>query len=311
MKAILAIDGGGTRTRCTLFSSEGAALASSESGASNHLLVDPETVRSSIAEASGAPLQSAGLCAADVFVSAGLAGIDFDGRGAAEMRLIFAALGFGEMLLNGDMVIAHAGALDGGPGILALSGTGSAVLAIDQGGRRAKVGGWGPLFGDEGSAFRVAERALRAAACAVDGRGPATSLAPRIMAFWGLANFRDTVERVYVGRMEPRGIAALAPVVAASAADGDQVAASILTECGAEIAKGVLAAMRRVEFDRFPVAVSWQGSLLELCAPVRAALAEMLSAQQPALTLAPPLYPPITGAFRLAEQAMLDKARCT
>src|SRR5689334_8118072 len=102
MKAILAIDGGGTRTRCTLFRRDGAVLATAESGASNHLLVDAETVRGSIAAAAGAVLQDAGLCAADVFVSAGLAGIDFDGRGAAEMRPVFSALGFHEILLNGD-----------------------------------------------------------------------------------------------------------------------------------------------------------------------------------------------------------------
>ena len=41
--------------------------------------------------------------------------------------------------------------------------------------------------------------------------------------------------------------------------------------------EAVLAAISRMEMDRFPVSVSWQGSLLECCAPIRSALAEMLS----------------------------------
>jgi glucosamine kinase len=311
MKAILAIDGGGTKTRCSLFSLDGAELAACESGASNHLLVGIETVRNSIEEAVHRVLSDAGIAASDVFVSAGLAGIDYDGRGADVIERIFASFGFEHVLLNGDSVTAHAGALGGGPGVLALAGTGSAVLAVDARGQRTKVGGWGPVFGDEGSSYAVGEHALRAAARSVDGRGAATSLVAKIVDFWGLTDFRDTVERVYVARSQPRDIAALAPLVVAAAHEGDMVAASILGACGADLGEAVLAAIGRMELNRFPVTVSWQGSLLEYCAPIRTALAKMLRSASPPAVLAPPLHPPITGAYLLGVKALSENAQCT
>ena len=68
------------------------------------------------------------------------------------------------------MVIAHVGALAGEPGILALAGTGSSILGIAADNGRVKVGGWGPIFGDEENAYGMAQNCLRAAARSFDGR---------------------------------------------------------------------------------------------------------------------------------------------
>ncbi|MGI8746403.1 MAG: N-acetylglucosamine kinase [Bryobacteraceae bacterium] len=311
MKCILAIDGGGTRTQCLAYTHDCGSIGRSESGPSNHLLVDRETVRRSIDQATSAALFAAGVQRHETFVSAGLAGIDFDGRGAAEMQALLSSLGLPATLLNGDMVVAHAGALAGAPGVLALAGTGSVVLAVDQCGRRAKVGGWGPIYGDEGSALSVGQRALRAAAQAVDGRGPATSLVEGIVDAWHLSDFRDTIERVYLEHTEPREIAALAPIVAQAAELGDDVARSILRLCGQEIAKGVLAAIRGIEFERFPIAVSWNGSLLNCCEPVRRELAAALASALPATVLVAPRFSAVEGALLLGAKALGWEIPCT
>jgi len=72
-----------------------------------------------------------------------------------------------------------------------------------------KVGGWGPVYGDEGSAYRIGQMSLRAAAREYDGRGPATALKEALLGALGMGEFRETVSRVYVEGMEPREIAAL------------------------------------------------------------------------------------------------------
>jgi N-acetylglucosamine kinase-like BadF-type ATPase len=59
-----------------------------------------------------------------------------------------------------DSEIAHAGALDGEPGIVVIAGTGSVALATDGAGRSLRLGGWGHAFGDEGSAFWLARRGI-------------------------------------------------------------------------------------------------------------------------------------------------------
>src|SRR5262245_37808748 len=225
MKVVLAIDGGGSRTRCLTIDSSGSVLGHSESGPSNHLLVNEEIVRRSLAEATRKALSSCGLNNnAVACLSAGLAGVDFDGADAPPMEALLKDLGFDSLVINGDMVIAHAGALQSRPGVVALAGTGSVTLGIGSDGKRVKVGGWGPIYGDEGSAYRIGQMALRAAARAYDGRGSATRLTDALLTALGLTDFRQTVARVYVQRMESREIAALARVAYEVAEAGDEVA---------------------------------------------------------------------------------------
>lgn len=86
----------------------------------------------------------------------------------------------GEVTVVSDLELAHAGAFSGGPGVLVVGGTGSSAFALDARGRRARAGGWGPLIGDDGSAFWLGREALRDAGLRrrlradplVLGRGP-------------------------------------------------------------------------------------------------------------------------------------------
>lgn len=70
-----------------------------------------------------------------------------------------------------DVILAHWGAFEGGDGVLVLSGTGSMAVARGPGGF-ARVGGWGDVLGDEGSAGWIGREALTLAARALDGRSP-------------------------------------------------------------------------------------------------------------------------------------------
>ncbi|MBI4422931.1 MAG: hypothetical protein HY554_04360, partial [Elusimicrobia bacterium] len=60
-----------------------------------------------------------------------------------------------------DLELAWAAALGGAPGVLLLSGTGSVAYGRDACGHAARVGGLGPLLGDEGSAFWLGRQWLR------------------------------------------------------------------------------------------------------------------------------------------------------
>jgi len=75
-----------------------------------------------------------------------------------------------------DAVIAHAGALDGKPGVVLIAGTGVVALAIGADGALRTADGWGPWLGDEGGGAWIGAAGLRAALRAHDGRGPSTTL---------------------------------------------------------------------------------------------------------------------------------------
>src|ERR1044071_1894442 len=78
-------------------------------------------------------------------------------------------LGHDRYSCNNDMVCGWAGSLACEDGINVISGTGSMTYGERQGvGHR--VGGWGELFGDEGSAYWVATQGLNAFSRMSDGR---------------------------------------------------------------------------------------------------------------------------------------------
>jgi len=303
MKLLLAIDGGGTRTRCVAVDRDGHRRGEGDAGPSNHLHVPLVTATTALGGAIERALSSACATAGDVvLVSAGLAGVDFDGTGAEDGAGMLRALGFNRMVVHGDMVIAHRGALAGLPGVVALSGTGSSVLGIAADGAMIKAGGWGPLHGDQGSAYQLGRLGLVAAAEAFDGSGPATTLLVRLTSALGVSAFPDTVAPLYRDLSGQQHVAALAPVVDACAEEGDEVAAAICRQAGAGLARTVLAVVRRLTApDRL---VSYQGAVLARSRLVREAFLETLGGGGIDIDVRPPRFEPVVGAAWLGAHAV-------
>lgn len=301
MTVILAIDGGGSRTRCLAIDRNGRVVGASESGPSNHLQVSRELVVRSLEKATASALAERALSREQVIcVSAGMAGVDYDGAGAPEIEAVFRELGFSRSLITGDMVIAHAGALAGRPGILALAGTGSCILGIGPAGERVKVGGWGPVYGDEGSAYRIGQTALRVAARAYDGRGPQTALVDALLSALDQKDFRGTLTRVYGEKMEPRQIAALSTVAHDVAEAGDEPARAIFIQAGEELAEAVVAAINKLDLREHAPLVSYQGSVFEGSSLVRKRFTRVLKDTIPGVTVTAPQFEPVIGAVLIA-----------
>ncbi|MFB3905542.1 MAG: BadF/BadG/BcrA/BcrD ATPase family protein [Acidobacteriota bacterium] len=311
MPFILAIDGGASRTRCLATSKTGHVLGKGEGGPSNHLLAGRETVVRSLREAIDQVLATAGLRTSHVAcVSAGLAGIDYDGLGAEEAGAIFAEIGFPGALLNSDMVIAHAGALAGGPGVIALSGTGSVVYGSDKEGRRVRVGGWGPVYGNEGSGSAIGRMGLTAAARAQDGRGPDSALEAAMCEALGISQFRESIVRIYQGQTDSSTVAALSRVVDRVAQEGDTVARGILLQAGEQMAEQVATAIRKLNLGDTP-RVSYQGAVLESCSLMRERFISALKEEFRQVEVIKPRFEPIIGACLLGRARLgwpLDEA---
>lgn len=305
MEVILAIDGGGSRTRCLAVNTAGKILSEATSGPSNHLLVPMDVVLGSLKEAIDNTLTSGSLKKDQVAcLSAGLAGVDYDGTGATEMEAVLRDFISGELVVNGDMMIAHAGALERRPGVVALSGTGSCILGIGSNGERVKVGGWGPIYGDEGSAYRIGQMALRAAARATDGRGEATALVAALEEAMQLADFQKSVQRVYLEAMPARKIAELSQVTNKVAETGDAVAIEILQRAGEELAEGVLTALNRLKLSPEQTLVSYQGSVAQSSEILLERFKAVIHEQANEASVIAPRFEPVIGAVLLGCEAV-------
>lgn len=124
-----------------------------------------------------------------------------------------------------DAHIALDAAFGSGSGLVVIAGTGSVVFARMRDGTTRRVGGWGHLLGDVGSGYAVGQAGLRAVAEAFDG-GADTSIRPRVGEKYGIDEREALIQWVY---QEDVALQNVAPLVIEEAADGDPVAAEILT----------------------------------------------------------------------------------
>lgn len=138
------------------------------------------------------------------------------------------SLGLQRVAVTSDSVIAHAGALDGKPGVVLIVGTGVVALSIDADGTLRTADGWGTWLGDEGGGAWIGTAGLRAALRAFDGRGPATGLVDAACSRFGPPRTWPTQ------LTDAAALAAFAPDVLA--AKDDPIAAAIARDAADSLA---------------------------------------------------------------------------
>jgi N-acetylglucosamine kinase-like BadF-type ATPase len=297
----LGCDGGGTKTDLVVVTGEGRLAASLNAPSTYYLSAGSpgiDLVSEVLDEAVPAVCSQAGIRPADIrFAFFGLPGYgevraDVPRLDAAAAR----ALQHGRFSCENDMLCGWAGSLAGADGINVIAGTGSMTY-----GRRAgsgvRVGGWGELFGDEGSGYWIGIRALRAFSKMSDGRaerGPLYDVLRRDLALDTDIDLVGLVLHQWRGARQP--IAALAPAVREAAISGDSCAQAILAAAAAELVGLVEATRRRLGFSSGEVVpVSYSGGIF--------AMAEVLSAFLTGIEALPasyrvnqPRYAPVIGA---------------
>ena len=298
MSRFLGIDGGGSKTAFVLIDSEGSVLARAQRASSDYYRLGVESVTQTLAAGVDEICRKAGIPAEEIdFTVVGMPGY---GEVSADLATLDAvplkALGHDRYVCVNDMVCGWAGSLGASDGINVIGGTGSMTYGERQG-FGVRVGGWGELFGDEGSGYWIATRGLNAFTRMSDGRLPRGPLHALLLERTGIAHDLDLIGLVLTDWQKERTrIAALSSTVAAAAEAGDPVAAGILKEAGAEFA-GLVDATR-VQLGYGPgdeVAVSYSGGVFR-SESVLASFTAALDALYDRYDLRSPRYEPDVGA---------------
>lgn len=242
MKVFLGVDGGQSSTTALVGDEAGRVLGAGRGGPCNHASAVEGRARfeRAIRESVAAAMAQAGLDAGTRFEAAcfGMSG------GSSEKRSILAAtIDAGQLIVTTDAEIALAGATGTGQGIIVIAGTGSIALGRNGQGILARAGGWGYIFGDEGSAFDIVRQALRAALRMQEGWGPATCLRQVLLDATQSQDANEALHRFYGPDWTRDRVAALAPLVDEAATGGDSVAGEILNYSAQQLA--ILAASVR------------------------------------------------------------------
>lgn len=236
LRFYLGIDGGQSSTTAFIASETGRIIGSGSGGPCNH--VGTSEGRAKFTHAVGGCVeqacQQAGLNVNTVvFASAclGFSGGPED-KDAYSRKLIRSS----KYKITHDAEIALTGATGGEPGIIIIAGTGSMAFGRNAAGKIARAGGWGYIFGDEGGAFDLMRRALRAVLQYEEGWGHPTILRALLLEATGATDANDLLHRFYTTEYPRTRVAALAPLVTSAAEDGDVMALKILNKAARHLA---------------------------------------------------------------------------
>ena len=302
--AILAVDGGNSKTDVALVADDGSLLAALRGPTTSHQQVGLETGADRLASLVAAARDQAGLAsdapAPELGVYA-LAGADTP----ADTRRLLASLAE-RGLATRDLVINDAFApirigSSRGWGVALICGSGMNAAGIAPDGRTARLAALGDISGDWGGGGDVGLAALGAAVRARDGRGARTALETAVPRHFGFSRPIDLTRAIERRAVPLNCLRELSPLVFKVAEAGDSVARSIVDRLADELVAMAGAIIRRLNLTRRdPDVVMAGGVFLARDAAFEARIAAGVEAVASRAVLRRSEAPPVLGAALLA-----------
>ena len=309
MMLFLGVDGGQTATKTVVGDEHGTILSQSSGGPSNHTEEPggPERLERVVLSTIRDALATIQLSNPEVHKFAA-ACFGMTGETDIKTRILKRIVRTEHLMVVHDSVNALAGATAGEPGIIVIAGTGSVARGINGQGEEARVGGWGHLFGDEGSAYWIGRAAVRATLAEHDRMAPKTILTPILFGRLSVTSPYQLTEKYYSGTLSRDHLAGLAVWVDEAALQGDKVAQEILRHAGRDLASFAQAAIalvfpypddgaQRTSAQKFLVCYAGGAFHSEF---VLASFSDSVSNGDRRAEVRPALLPPVLGSLLLA-----------
>jgi N-acetylglucosamine kinase-like BadF-type ATPase len=269
------VDGGGTKTAIVIVNADGQELARGTATTSNAAVVGHERAATTLRDLIRSTAERCGVELPLQSVWCGLSGSDRpEDHRLLRPHLDELAL---ELRMTNDAELAMGG-LPNEVGVAMVSGTGSVAFGRNAAGVKARAGGWGHIFGDEGSGYDMARQALQAFSAEIDGYGDATSLTTRLMAHWNLRDPFTLINRVYDPATTKGDIASLSRIVVEEAERGDAVASGIITRAAEDLARFGKAVARRLQLGP-ELSLALVGGMLNHVEPFRTQVIDQFASE--------------------------------
>ncbi len=301
--ALLAVDGGATKTDLALVAADGTLLALERGPLSSPHYLGLEGSLDVLADLLDRAADTAEVPTDDGPVTdlgqLLVAGLDLP----SEVRDFHDAVGVRgwstrTIVDNDTFAILRAGT-EQGWGVAVVCGTGINCVGIAPDGRHARFPALGAITGDWGGGYDVGLAAVSAAARSEDGRGERTTLEQSVPAHFGLVTPSDLAEGIHHGRIPQKRLGELPPVVFADAAR-DGVAAEIVQRLADEVVALARVALERLDLTHDPVEILLGGGLLRPGnGTLEAAIETGLREVGDSITVRNTESPPIVGAALL------------
>lgn len=288
---LIGVDGGGTYTRAVAVRPDGIVVAAASGSGINYNNIGLSTARKNLKTVVDSLLSRCGGTECGRLV-VGLSALDFPADEETLRRFAGDTFDARTLDLESDAYTALMGVTQGAPGVIAICGTGSMLLLLDENGKQHVSGGWGHALGDVGSSYTMAVEGIRAAINAWEGMSESTALCEAILSFYGVSAPRAIIEKIYTPIPEPGKVAQFARIVI-DLAQRDATAYTIVRDNMLRLARQTATLMRGHDgVSRVGV----YGGVFQHNPWVRELYQEELVKCRPQTIVLTPSYPPEVGA---------------
>jgi len=301
--AVLAIDGGNSKTDVALVAGDGTLLASARGpGINAHDVGVDQTVLILDAVVKQAAAQLTGRYRTDG--TACLANADLPEE-EAEHAAAVQAQGWSPTatVVNDTFAILRSGLADRaepGWGVAVVCGAGINAVGVAPDGRVTRYLALGTISGDWGGGYGLGLEVLWHAIRAEDGRGPATALTEYLTSHFGVERVEEITLGIHKGKIEHDELIGLAPLLLQAAGEGDPVARAVVSRLADEISVMAITAMRRLDLTGQATPVILGGGIITARNPLLMdGITRQLAEAAPRAQVRVIDVPPVVGAALL------------
>lgn len=292
---IIGIDGGGTKTLGVLFSEKGMELLRAEFGFSN-FSIDEKRATENIMKTIEALTKN--RQENDQFlVMMGISGATKIKDKESLIHNIEKTCRVQADLVTDAMIALYS--IDRNPDdhvIMAIGGTGSAVMMLEDD-ETTLLGGYGYLFGDEGSAYHLVIEAVKHIARSFDEGQSLSAMQQTLADHMGIKTRDDLVSFVY--SQTKTELARFAKVISECALSSDEEAYTLLKDEAMGLAAQVMIASRRFRSTR-PIRIGLRGGFIQNAPFVKSIFTQYIQQNLPLSDMEDHPNEAVLGAYRLA-----------
>ena len=303
MNYFLGVDIGATKTDALICDEQGQVCGYGIGGSGNPENVGYQGMQKAIEQAVTQALQEANI-QIDQLSGAGFGIGGFDWNSLEEdMRNAIQKAGIRcPVTLVNDAVLGLVAGTSEGWGVAVVSGTGCNCRGRDKELKReGRVTGFGILMGESAGGTELIYRTMQYLGYSWTKRLPPTALSDAFVSHYRAKSLEDLIEGYTIGKYHIAAEAA--PIVFQVAAQGDEVAQSLVHWAGTELGEMANAVIRQLDFQDIEFEIALIGSMFKtgeaLIAPMRSKVHEIA----PKAKLIPTEVKPVVGAVLLGMEA--------
>ena len=293
----IGVDAGGTATVAAL-AEDGVVVQTSHGPGANASTVGADEAARRIAETI---LRMLGAQTPEV-IFAGAAGAGRPSVATAMEQALRERFPSSLIRVTDDACIALRAAVAEGDAAALIAGTG-AIAYAEKGGSAFRVGGYGYLFGDEGSAFAIGSAAMKVCLRAFDGRARPDELSEAIARELGASSGSELLGFAYAPIDAAGRVASLAPVAMELAHAGVRSAQRIVQTAALELGELAKTVISQAKLPSDAPLV-FAGGLLECNSLLTFLLETRLQNDLPATPIVRSTQEPYVGAVAAAQKLL-------